>query len=66
MEVIKPPTAIPFVCPLWLSPIAEQIIPAMDSMRFQKGIQHPRMDKMPRISPAIATLLFFAGIVSYT
>ena len=65
IDVTRPPIAIPDL-PLWASPMAEHTMPATDKIRFQKGTQHPRSEKIPMISPAIATLLFFIGIVSYT
>lgn len=65
IEATRPPIAMPDRC-LRASPIAEQTMPAMDKIKFQKGIQHPSSEKIPSISPTIAILLFFIGIVSYT
>ena len=52
--------------PLGEEPMAEQTMPTIDKSRFQTGSQHPKSAKMPRMSPAIAALLCFMGIVSYT
>ncbi len=63
IEETRPPIAMPDRC-LRASPIAELTMPPMDKIRFQMGIQHPKSEKMPNISPTIAMLLFFIGMVS--
>lgn len=66
MDMTSPAIAILLFEPFGVVPMAEQTMPTIDKSRFQKGSQHPKSAKMPKMSPAIAALLFFMGIVSYT